>query len=90
MRAGVMGVVFAAGWTPCIGPILSGIIALATMSATAWSGVSLMVAYCLGLGLPIVAVASVRAVTSASTGSGVITSGSRWRAEACWWSSVFS
>ena len=40
LRAGVMGVVFAAGWTPCIGPILSGIIALATMSATAWSGVS--------------------------------------------------
>ena len=57
LRAGVMGVVFAAGWTPCIGPIISGIIALATMSATAGSGVSLMVAYCLGLGLPIVAVA---------------------------------
>lgn len=57
LRAGLMGVIFGAGWTPCIGPILSGIIALATMSATAWSGVSLMVAYCLGLGLPIVAVA---------------------------------
>ena len=57
LRAGLMGVVFGAGWTPCIGPILSGILALATMSTTAWSGVSLMVAYCLGLGLPIVAVA---------------------------------
>ena len=86
-----MGVVFGAGWTPCVGPILSGILALATMSATAWSGVSLMVAYCLGLGLPIVAVALGSAqVTRRFDGSGVITSGSRWRAEACWWSSVFS
>ena len=57
LRAGLMGVVFGAGWTPCIGPILSGILALATMSATAWSGLSLMSAYCLGLGAPIVAVA---------------------------------
>ncbi len=57
LRAGVMGVVFGAGWTPCIGPILSGILALATMSATACSGVGLMVAYCAGLGLPIIAVA---------------------------------
>ena len=57
LRAGLMGVVFGAGWTPCIGPILSGILALATMSATAWSGLSLMRAYCLGLGAPIVAVA---------------------------------
>ncbi|AYD90595.1 cytochrome c biogenesis protein CcdA [Actinomyces sp. 2119] len=57
LRAGVIGVVFAAGWTPCIGPILSGILALATVSATAWSGIGLMVAYCLGLGAPVVAVA---------------------------------
>lgn len=57
LRAGLMGVIFGAGWTPCIGPILSGILALATMSATAWSGISLMGAYCLGLGVPIVAVA---------------------------------
>ena len=57
LRAGLMGVVFGAGWTPCIGPILSGILALATMSTTAWSGVSLMSAYCLGVGAPIVAVA---------------------------------
>ena len=57
LRAGLMGVVFGAGWTPCVGPILSGILALATMSATAWSGASLMGAYCLGLGAPIVVVA---------------------------------
>lgn len=56
-RAGLMGVVFAAGWTPCIGPVLSGILALASFSSTVWSGVVLMAAYCLGLGLPVVAVA---------------------------------
>lgn len=56
-RAALMGVVFGAGWTPCIGPILGGILALATMSATAWSGITLMIAYCLGLGIPVLAVA---------------------------------
>ncbi|RRD48809.1 cytochrome c biogenesis CcdA family protein [Arachnia propionica] len=57
VRAGLIGVVFAAGWTPCIGPVLGGILAMATASATVWSGLALMVAYCLGLGLPIIAVA---------------------------------
>lgn len=57
LRAGLIGVVFAAGWTPCIGPVLGGILAMATASATVWSGLALMVAYCLGLGLPIIAVA---------------------------------
>ncbi|CAM2920646.1 cytochrome c biogenesis CcdA family protein [Actinomyces slackii] len=57
LRAGLMGVVFAAGWTPCIGPVLGGILALATVSSTAWSGAALMVGYCAGLGLPIIAVA---------------------------------
>lgn len=56
-RAGVMGVVFGAGWTPCITPVLSGILALATAATTAWSGIALMVAYCIGLGIPIVVVA---------------------------------
>ena len=57
LRSGLMGVVFGAGWTPCIGPILGGILALATVSATAGQGVALMLAYCAGLGLPIVLVA---------------------------------
>ncbi len=57
VRAGVMGLVFGAGWTPCIGPILGGILALATVSSTAGRGVGLMIAYCIGLGLPIVLVA---------------------------------
>lgn len=57
LRSGLMGVVFGAGWTPCIGPILGGILALATVSATVGQGVALMLAYCAGLGLPIVLVA---------------------------------
>ena len=46
------GVFFAAGWTPCVGPILGGIILLATDAATAWQGAALFVAYSLGLGIP--------------------------------------
>lgn len=57
LRSGILGLVFGAGWTPCIGPILGGILALATAGTTVGQGLVLMVAYCLGLGLPIIAVA---------------------------------
>lgn len=53
----VLGVAFAAGWTPCIGPVLGGIIGLASMSETAWHGTYLLIAYSLGLGLPFLATA---------------------------------
>lgn len=53
----VMGVAFAAGWTPCVGPILGSILALAGSSGSVTSGVLLLLAYSLGLGLPFVAVA---------------------------------
>lgn len=56
-RAFLMGIIFAAGWTPCIGPVLGGILALATMSGTVARGIILMVAYCLGLGIPFLIVA---------------------------------
>ncbi|MFZ2260656.1 MAG: cytochrome c biogenesis protein CcdA, partial [Luteococcus japonicus] len=48
---------FGAGWTPCIGPILGGIIGLATQTSSVGQGAALLVAYCLGLGIPFVAVA---------------------------------
>ncbi len=46
------GMAFAAGWTPCIGPTLAGVIALATQEATVWQGTILLVAYATGLGIP--------------------------------------
>ncbi len=53
----LVGVIFAAGWTPCIGPVLSGIIGLATLSATVAQGAVLLAAYALGLGVPFLAAA---------------------------------
>lgn len=53
----VMGMAFAAGWTPCVGPILGSILALASQSRSASQGALLLVAYSAGLGVPFVAVA---------------------------------
>jgi cytochrome c-type biogenesis protein len=46
------GMAFAAGWTPCIGPTLSGVIALAMQETTVWQGTILLIAYAAGLGIP--------------------------------------
>jgi cytochrome c-type biogenesis protein len=56
-RSALFGVVFAAGWTPCIGPILSGIIGLASLRSDVAQGTVLLLAYALGLGIPFVLVA---------------------------------
>jgi len=48
----VLGMAFAFGWTPCIGPVLSGVLGLAANRATLGSGIVLLVTYSLGLGLP--------------------------------------
>jgi cytochrome c-type biogenesis protein len=48
----LVGVAFAAGWTPCIGPILGTILALAATSGEAGHGVTLLTAYSAGLGIP--------------------------------------
>ncbi|MDE2149324.1 MAG: cytochrome c biogenesis protein CcdA [Gammaproteobacteria bacterium] len=47
-----MGMAFAFGWTPCIGPILAGVLALAATQATLAQGIGLLLVYSLGLGLP--------------------------------------
>ena len=46
------GMAFAAGWTPCIGPTLSGVIALGTQESSVWQGTGLLIAYAAGLGIP--------------------------------------
>jgi cytochrome c-type biogenesis protein len=50
----VMGLAFALGWTPCIGPILAAILAVAATKATVAKGAALLAVYSLGLGLPFV------------------------------------
>ena len=64
--APLLGAVFALGWTPCLGPTLTGVIAVAsaTEGSNVVRGVVLVVAYCLGLGIPFVLLAfgSARAV----------------------------
>jgi cytochrome c-type biogenesis protein len=53
----VLGMGFASGWTPCIGVTLSAVLSSAVTAGTTAQGLGLMVAYCLGLGLPFVALA---------------------------------
>ena len=48
----VVGIVFGAGWTPCIGPILATILLYASMEATITRGTLLLAVYGLGLGVP--------------------------------------
>ncbi|NPA25186.1 MAG: cytochrome c biogenesis protein CcdA [Deltaproteobacteria bacterium] len=48
----LVGIAFAAGWTPCIGPILASILLYASTSDNVTSGIVLLIAYSLGLGLP--------------------------------------
>jgi cytochrome c-type biogenesis protein len=56
-RSLLFGVVFAAGWSPCIGPILGGIIGLASSTASVAQGTILLLAYAAGLAVPFLAVA---------------------------------
>jgi len=48
----LIGIAFAFGWTPCIGPILAGILAVASTQETVGQGIVLLGAYSFGLGLP--------------------------------------
>lgn len=53
----VMGMAFAAGWTPCVGPILGVILTLAASTGSVAQGALLLLAYSLGLGVPFLLVA---------------------------------
>jgi cytochrome c-type biogenesis protein len=53
----MIGATFAAGWTPCVGPVLGTILLYASTSHTLTDGVTLLAFYSLGLGLPLFAAA---------------------------------
>jgi cytochrome c-type biogenesis protein len=50
----VMGLAFAFGWTPCIGPVLATVLTLAAQEASLGAGVRLLFVYSLGLGIPFI------------------------------------
>jgi cytochrome c-type biogenesis protein len=52
LRSLIIGAIFSLAWTPCVGPVLGGILTLAWSSETAWQGAYLLAIYSLGLGLP--------------------------------------
>ena len=50
----LVGLAFAFGWTPCVGPILAGILAVASTQETIKQGIFLLSSYSLGLGIPFI------------------------------------
>lgn len=53
----LIGLAFAFGWTPCVGPVLAAILFLAGAEKTIWEGAGLLFIYALGIGLPFLAAA---------------------------------
>ncbi|WP_420858625.1 cytochrome c biogenesis CcdA family protein [Marivivens marinus] len=58
LGAYLLGLAFAFGWTPCLGPILGAILGLATLEGDIARGTALLAAYALGLGIPFLLVAA--------------------------------
>lgn len=54
----VMGLAFAFGWTPCVGPVLAAILFVAGSTDTAWRGAMLLAVYALGIGVPFILAAA--------------------------------
>ncbi len=55
----LMGSAFGIGWTPCIGPVLASILAIASQAETVYVGMGLLLTYALGLGVPFLLMALV-------------------------------
>lgn len=53
----IVGMAFGAGWSPCIGPLLGSILAIAASRETIWQGVALLSVYSAGLGVPFLIIA---------------------------------
>src|SRR5439155_10877258 len=58
----IVGLTFAIGWTPCVGPILGAILSLAGTVDTLWRGIGLLVAFSAGAGVPFLHSASAHGV----------------------------
>ncbi len=56
IRSFVMGAAFSSGWTPCVGPVLSSVLALSMSSQTAGQGAFFMAVFSLGLAVPFVVI----------------------------------
>lgn len=56
LRSVTIGAIFSLGWIPCVGPVLGGILTVASTSQTVAQGIYLLLVYCLGLGLPFIIV----------------------------------
>lgn len=52
----LVGLAFAFGWTPCVGPVLAAILFVAGAEQSAWRGAGLLLIYSLGIGIPFLAV----------------------------------
>ena len=70
----LLGVAFAAGWTPCIGPVLGAVLTSSATIGTTAQGSLMVVAYCAGLGLPFVVLGLGVGRASAAVGRA-----NRWR-----------
>jgi len=52
LGAYAVGLAFAFGWTPCVGPVLAGVLTVAAAGDSIWRGAALLFAYALGIGIP--------------------------------------
>lgn len=56
VRSLLVGAIFSIGWTPCIGPIIGGVLAMASYGGDVWQAIPPLTAYCVGLGLPFIVI----------------------------------
>jgi cytochrome c-type biogenesis protein len=54
LRSVLIGAAFALGWTPCVGPVLGSILALAWSAHDVWLGAQLLIVYSMGMGIPFI------------------------------------